>query len=130
MTLKRYLTFMAVATALAWAAWLLVLLKVSPDEVGGWGISLFFISLLMALWGSFTLLGMVIRFLFLKREIVYYQVVNSYRQGLIVAFVITSILLLRSLGILAWWNLILLILGLGILESYFLSFQKTKYNEQ
>lgn len=129
MTLKRYLTFIAVGTGISWLAWLLVLLRVSPDQVGGWGIALFFISLFMALWGTFSLLGMVVRFLFLKQEIIYYQVVNSYRQGAFAGLILVLILLLQSLRILSWWNALLLVIGLSVFEYYFLSKQKTIYNE-
>ena len=130
MTLRRYLTFIAVGTGISWLAWLLVLFRVSPDQVGGWGVALFFISLFMTLWGTLTLLGMVVRFLFLKQEIIYYQVLNSYRQGAFASLILVLILVLQSFRILAWWNALLLVVGLSVVEYYFLSKQKTVYNEQ
>jgi len=130
MTLRRYLAFLGIGTGLSWFSWLLVLFRVSPDQVGGWGVLLFFLSLFMALWGTFSLVGMVIRFLLLKREIIYYQVVNSYRQGVFASCILVVMLALQSFRILRWWNALLLIIGISVVEYYFLSKQKTIYNER
>ncbi len=128
MTLKRYLLSMSLATAIAWAAWAMVLVLVSPEEVGMGGVLLFFVSLFLALIGTFSLVGLALRFLLLKKEMVYYQVVNSFRQAALLAILIDLSLVLQSFGLLTWWNFLLFVVGLGILELFFLQDQ-TQYDE-
>jgi hypothetical protein len=61
--------------------------------------------------------------IFLKRELIVRSVLVAFRQGFLVAILVTIILFLASHHILNTLNIILLILGLSALEFLLLSFE-------
>jgi hypothetical protein len=123
MTLRTYLALMITATLAAWLAFGIVVLTVNPETTNWIGIGLFYITLLIALTGTGSVIGFVVRFLFLKRELIVRSVLVAFRQGFLVAILVTIILFLASHHILNTLNIILLILGLSALEFLLLSFE-------
>jgi len=110
---------MTMATVLCWGGWLLVLFFVNPYEAG-WLVFLFFYaSLFLGLCGLFSIIGFVVRFIFIKNEFAYQQVKRAWRQGLILAGALTTALFLQSQALLVWWNLLLLVLLVGGIEYFF-----------
>ena len=82
------------------------------------GVVLFFVSLGITLMGSITLL----LFLFLKNKfpedpIKTYTI--SVRSGILLGVILISLGLLNSLGVLSWWNTIMVVLVAVVLEIYF-----------
>ena len=132
MTLRRYLITMAFTTLVCWGSFVIVLYKVDPETGGTIGLLLFFISLFFALWGTLSLLGFIIRF-FLKKNAVPFQFIGiSLRQALWFAILVTLTLFLVSQELLEWWMSIILIIGLTILEGFFLarSFEARSYQKK
>lgn len=121
MSFRGYIIAMLVATLLSWAAWLLVLIKVNPNEVQDLGFVLFYASLLLALLGTFSLLGLVFRHLRVRKKFLVEKVVTSFRQGLWFAVVVVAALILQSKGILTWVNVVLVVGIVTIMEFFFLS---------
>lgn len=124
MNLKQFLTFMLIGTALSWAMFLLVILKMEPS--GSLAIMMFYISLFLALMGSLSIIGLTIRVIFLKRNVIFKEVKNSFRQAILLSFLLIIVLFLQSKRLLSLWNMVFLVIALTALES-FLSSLRTKW---
>lgn len=126
MTLRTYLALMTVATLIAWLGFGIVLLTIDPGTTNWLGISLFYITLLICLMGTAAIIGFVIRFLFLKHELITRSVVVAFRQGFLVAILVTIILFFLSHRLFNILNVILVILGLTALEFLLLSLESDR----
>ncbi len=123
MTLKKYLNLMVILTVICWLAWVFVLFFINPEETGLIGFVLFHFSLFLAILGTASILGFIIRARF-NQGPVFKQVEVSFRQGIWLGLLIVGLLLLRGSGLLRWWNGLFLILFLMFLEFFFLSSRK------
>ncbi|MFA4871548.1 MAG: hypothetical protein WC610_00605 [Patescibacteria group bacterium] len=121
MTLKQLMIIMFFATMICWAIWVAVLFQIDPNESGITGFFMFYASLFFALLGSFFLASFGWRKLFSKFVMDYKIVATSFRQSIFFALLVVGILLLQSKDLLTWWNIILIIAALTIIESLFLS---------
>jgi len=127
MTLKSYLNFMTILTAICWLGWLAVIFLINPAQTGFLGFILFYSSLFLALVGSCALVGFLVRS-HLKEQPIFLQAQIAFRQGTWISLFAVGILALRGLDILRWWNALFLLLFLVILESFFLS-SRRKYKK-
>jgi len=127
MTLRQYLILMSVGAAICWMAWIFVLGSTDPTEAGFFGFLFFYCSLFLALAGTFSVFGFLIKKIILKNdEIVFHHVKSTVRQGMLVAGFIILGLILLQVKLLAWWNGILLILLFAVVEG--IIFTNRKYN--
>jgi len=125
MSLKRYLIGISISTIFCWLAWITVLYNINPETAGFIGIFLFYASLLVAVVGTLALLGFFFRVWFSREEIVYKHVGISLRQAFLFGLLIVGSLLLQGSRLLTWWNGLLFILGLTVLELFFLTRQNS-----
>ena len=125
MSLRSYIFLMLLATLACYLAFLAVIYFFDPFAGGIWALLFFYISLFLALVGTFSILGLIIRLFFTKEKLVLRKVVVSFRQALWFALLIVVSLHLKSIDLLAWKNIILLILAFALLELFFMSY-KTK----
>lgn len=121
MSLKRYLTLMSLITLVCWIAWLVVIFYMSPEESNVLVFLLFYLSLFFALMGTFSLIGFFIRVWFSKDPVIFRHLGISFRQAVWFSILLTGTLILQGSGFLRWWNVLLLILFLVIIEFFFLS---------
>ncbi|MEK7131305.1 MAG: hypothetical protein AAB797_01035 [Patescibacteria group bacterium] len=129
MTLRQYLVLMSVGAAICWLAWFFVLGSVDPSQAGFFGFLFFYSSLFLALAGTFSVIGFLIKKIVLKNDqIVFHHVRSTFRQSLLVATVIILGLILLQIKLLAWWNGILLILLFAAIEGVI--FTNRKYNNR
>jgi len=112
---------MAITTLVCWAAFLTVLVRIDPNSGGVIGLLLFFVSLFFSLWGTLSLLGFGIRFMIMRNTVPFRYIGVSLRQALWFAILIDLSLFLVSQELLVWWMSLLLVLGLVILEGFFLA---------
>jgi len=124
MTLKTYLTMMLLATAICWSAWVVVINSINPETTNLIGFLLFYVSLFLAVVGSTAIMGFLIRFVLLRRELVFRQVVIAFRQSFSFSILIIVLLILQSFSMLTWWNIVLLIVGLTMLEFFLISYKR------
>ena len=124
MSLKQYIIIMLIATLLCWGMFALVLLMINPFKAGILGFLFFYLSLFCATLGTGALIGLGIRQFRESEEIVYKQVLISFRQGIFFAGLICGLLFLQSFRLLAWWNISLLIFALALLELFFLTYRR------
>lgn len=127
MTLRLYLILMSVGALICWLAWFFVLSSVDPTQAGLFGFLFFYASLFLALAGTFSVIGFLIKKIILKNDqIVFHHVKSTFRQGMLIAGVIIFGLILLQIKLLTWWDGILLILLFAVIEGVI--FTNRKYN--
>lgn len=119
MSLQRYLILMTFATIVSWTSWAIVLFTIDPDANRALALFLFFGSLFLALSGSLALAGFGLRALFVKHKALFEQIGISFRQGVLLALYLVALLLLQGERYLTWWNALLFLLGIALLEFFF-----------
>jgi len=80
----------------------------------------------MAVTGTGSIIGFIIRFLFLKHELIVRSVLVAFRQGFFAAILISALLFIFSRDIFSWLNLGLLIVCLTALEFLLLSLESDR----
>ena len=98
----------------------MVILNIDPFSSGFVGLFSFYIMLFLALMGTFALFGFIVRAVFVKRSVLFRHIGVSLRQSVLFSSLIMVSLMLQANNLFTWWNAILLILGLGLLEFFFL----------
>lgn len=110
MTLRLYLALMSIGTFFCWVAWLFVITNISPTEAGLLGLFFFYFSFFLAILGTFSVLGFLIRKTIIKNDdVIFRHVRNTFRQSLLLSTLISIILFLLSQKLLFWWNFALLL---------------------
>lgn len=126
MTLKKYLAVMVIATTICWTIFLFVSSVVNPEATNWIGFFLFYLAIFMALSGTASLVGFLIRFVALKRELAFYAVKIAFRQSFMFALFVVAILILLSQSLFNWFNLIMLIVVFTITETVMINSSKTR----
>ena len=123
MTLRQYFFWMILATALCWLGWLSVVWMVDPAEAGVLGLFLFYAALSLALIGSFSVVGLGLRALARRQEPVSRHAATSFRQSVLLTGLMAGSLALQSRSLLTWWNLLLFVATMTVLEFFLISFR-------
>jgi hypothetical protein len=126
MTLKNYLWFMGLMTALLWGIFAFILYTIDPTVTNWLGFLLFYVSLFLALSGTATIIGFFIRFKALKHELIFRAVQTAFRQSFLFAFLIVAVLFLLSQKLFTWLNLFLLIAFVTVFEFLLISYHNPK----
>ncbi len=121
MSLKQYLIFMTAATFVSWLAWLIVLFYLNPEEAGFIGFALFYLALMFALVGTFSLIGFFMRVWFSREQVIFRHLRVSTRQALLFSILIISLLMMQGSGYLRWWSILLVVALLALIEFFFIS---------
>jgi len=124
MTLRQLLIIISIGTAICWATWLMVVINIDPTTSEMFGFLLFYMCLFCALLGSFFLATFVWRKIFNKNSIEYQIVGTSFRQSFSFGILVILMLMLKSHDLLTWWNMLMVIAGLTLIEFFFLSFKR------
>ncbi|MFA6383609.1 MAG: hypothetical protein WCX17_04280 [Parcubacteria group bacterium] len=112
---------MRIVTLFSIIALVLVVNYVDPEAAGIIGKALFFLILFFALSGLFNLILLWFRRKITHSENAHAQVGLSFRQGLLLSVLATGLLLMQSFRVLVWWDGLLLLAGIFLIELYFLS---------
>ena len=125
MTLRSYLWGMRVSTVFALVGWGFVLNHIDPEKTGPIGQLLFYASTFLALSGIFILfLTWLRRKAIRDEEEVLAGMGMSFRQGALLSLLSVSLLFLQSMRMLTWWDGLLVVAGIFLIELYFLSHKK------
>jgi len=122
MNFSVLLAGLVLSILLAGACLAAILVYFNPTASGPLIFILFYLSLLIASTGIFTLIGLLIRRISQKRRFplpisrAIRQLEISFRQGLLLAMILVAALILQSQQILAWWHLIILVGLVGLAE--------------
>ncbi len=118
---------MAIGTALCWVVWFLVISNINPSAAGLIGFLLFYISLFLALTGTISVIGFLIRKKIDKNDtVIFHHVRHTFRQGLLISALVLSALLLQQFKMLNWLTGILVVVLFLIIESIFFANRKYK----
>ncbi len=124
MSLKYYLWWMTAGTLGAWAVLWLVMKYLDPQSTGFLGLLLFYVAVFLSVTGTLTIFGFTWRMFRFKDEVLFRHMTQAFRQGAMLALVVVGALFLEAQKLLTWWNLGLLILGLTLLEFFWLSVKR------
>jgi len=114
---------MLFATLIFYLSLFMVLTFFEPSNAGWQGFALFYISLGLSLIGTLTLIGLLVRVFFSRETLVVKDVLISLRQGILFTVLIIVALILKGLDLLMWWNILLLIGALTLLEIFLMSYK-------
>lgn len=124
MTIRGYIAFMVAGSSIAALAWYVVLATVDPFTAPFLGITLFYLAFSLALLGVLTLLIFAIRSMIDREELPVRTLGIAVREAFwAVAFLVIILILLRH-NLLAWWNIVPLVLGFSLAEYAFLSIRR------
>lgn len=115
---------MTAGTLGAWAVLWLVMEYLDPKSTGFLGLLLFYVAVFLSVTGTLTILGFAWRMFRFKDEVLFRHMTQAFRQGAMLALVVVGALFLEAQKLLTWWNLGLLILGLTLLEFFWLSVKR------
>jgi len=119
---------MAIATLICYVSFGYVVWTVDPEVTNWAGFALFYACLFLALTGTFALIGFLIRFIALKRDLVFRSVRDAFRQSFLFSFIIIAALYLLSKNLFNWMNILFLAIGLTVFEFFLISYSKNNYD--
>ncbi len=127
MSFVAYLLLMLFGTALSWGAWVLVLQSVNPDESGIVGFVMFYLTLIMALIGTLSLIELLLRKAFGRERLVLARDVRtSFRHGVLLSLITALSLGLTAQGWFTWWVLLIMLAVAGLIEYLSLVVQEAR----
>lgn len=113
---------MIAGTVLAWTGVVLVLTMTDPTDARAVVLGIFYAALFLALTGTLSLAGFGMRIWLLKQQyFVSRQVLVSFRQAMLLSLLLVTALILQSKGILTWWNALLVLGAVTLLEFFFIT---------
>jgi hypothetical protein len=121
MTLKAYIWGMRLIGLMSLAAVAAVIFYIDPESSGFLGLALFYLVAFFALSSIFNLVLLFIRRKLIGNGVAASSIGLSFRQGMLMALMALGILALQNLGILVWWDALLVAGGVFLIELYFLS---------
>ena len=121
MSLKAYIWSLILSTFLALGAWLFVLFNIDPFDAGIIGQIFFYFSLWIFLLGVFVNILTWLRVKFLGGEQAVETMKLSFRQGVLIALLLITLLILWASGYFVWWVALLVTAGFFLVELFFLS---------
>jgi hypothetical protein len=108
-------------TLLALAAWVLVIFY-TDSEKGGVPVKLiFYFTFFLLLTGIFILMLSFLRRKFGKDGVILSDLGISFRQGMLLSLLAIVLLMLQSFRFLTWWDGLLSVAGIFLIELYFLT---------
>ena len=126
MTYKAFLSTIIAGTIISWAGLYLILMNTDPITTES-ALFLFFSTLFLALFGTFTSLGLVARSIFLTKK---YATMHHFKQSIRQSFLL-SIVTLLSLYLLAnnlfvWWLAIIMLFVIILFETAIYSLRTSR----
>ena len=128
MGFRDYLLLMGGGTVAAWVAWVVALFAMDPTTSGIIGFLLFFVTLALALIGSFSILGTAFGVWRHPDELVSRQVGRSFRHAILFTGTILGTLQLFASDLFRWWTVGLLLLTITFIELAFLQERRPNHH--
>ena len=121
MTLKTYVWGMRIMTLISLVAFGAIVNYFDPSKSGIVGKLLFFVVLFFFLSGLFNLSLLFLRRKLLGGEGALATVGLSFRQANLLSLFCIGLLILQSFRMLEWWDGLIVLAGVFLIELYFLS---------
>jgi len=121
MSFRSYLILMSIASVAAWIAWAVVLHGVDPSLSGQMGYILFYLTLSIALFGTISVFGVLVRLWKDRTAIAVRVTMQAFRQALLLTALFIGSLVLFSQGWFRWWTMLLVVIIVSFIELAFVS---------
>lgn len=121
MTLRTYIWGLRIVNVVSFSALALVIYFIDPFKSGVLGVAVFYLILFFALSGVLNLFLLWLRKSTLGGEAAFSSLALSFRQGILLSLFVVGLLILQSFRLLLWWDGLLLLGGIFVIEFYFLS---------
>lgn len=115
---QKVLFIIGLASFISWSAWAMVIFNLDPFQSAGLSLPLFFISLSLALVGTYTIVLFYLKKMRSKIEVYTKHVMISLRQGILLGLCTILCLALLMLGLLRIWNGLLIVFLITMIEFY------------
>jgi len=121
MTLKSYIWGMRLITLVSLIALGLVVFYTNPESRDMAGKIFFYLTLFFLLSGIFNLVLLLAREKMMRDGGIMENISLSFRQGMLLSLMAVGILALQSVRALVWWDALLVVAGVFLIELYFVS---------
>ncbi|MEI7426287.1 MAG: hypothetical protein WCK16_05215 [Candidatus Moraniibacteriota bacterium] len=119
---RGYLWLIRIIGFVAFLSLSFIVIKIEPEK--DILIKIFFyLAFFFLLSSLFNLFFLRLRRKMMRGELVGENIMLSFRQGMLLAILATSLLVLQGLRMLLWWDGLLVVAGIFLIELYFLSGQ-------
>lgn len=130
MGLKTFIVLMTLTTVLAWSGWAVIVFMVNPQAATPLEFMFFYVSLLLSLVGTLSLIGIALRWLFQgRRRGQIYRVSMAFRQACLWSLALVIALALQSQRMLSWWLIMLLVIAFATIEFTILVLSQPRWEE-
>lgn len=119
MNIKTNLFIIFSITLLALGVWLMILFNINPKNADWLEKLAFFGSLLLLLSGTLTFIIFYFRIWFSNKEVIYSYLPIAIRHSVLISFIAVSLLFLNALDVLTWWDGIILVVVIILIELFF-----------
>lgn len=121
MTLRQLIILILLSTILLWGGWIWTLFVIDPDATNWLGFLFFYVIFFLAMTGTMALVG-----LFFRRKrgtdlLLHHLVHITFRQGMLLAALATSLLFLqglRQLGVIALSVMFVVVVALELFLAW------------
>ena len=121
MTLQSYLWGLRIGTLISFAAFCAVIFLTDPVDIGSAAFVLFYVTFLLTASGIGVLLLTWIWLRMAKEMLTLGEMGMAIRQGILLGFLSTIIIGLQQAKILLWWIALIVIVGVFLIELYFIT---------
>jgi len=124
MGLRGYIALICLGTALAAAAWGIILFNVNPEEADIAAFAMFYVTLAAMLVGILTTSMTIIRVCVMKREVIQREIQKAFRHALLFTAMTIISLFLAAGDRFSVIPLVVMIAAASIIEYFFLQFSR------
>ncbi|HLN18870.1 MAG TPA: hypothetical protein VK255_01740 [Patescibacteria group bacterium] len=121
MTIRAYIWINRLLSLFSFALFGIIVTYVSPDDYGWQGKVAFYLIFGLFLSSFFGQMLIFLRRRTLETGMEDKNAILSMRQGLLLALLAVILLVLQSFRVLVWWDGLLVVAGVFLVELYFLS---------
>ena len=119
---RGYLWLIRIIGLLALSALVFIVIKIEPER-SVWVKVYFYLAFFLFSSALFNLFLLGLRRRVMRGELVGENIVLSLRQGILLSLLATGLLALQGFRMLLWWDGLLMVAGIFLIELYFLSNQ-------
>lgn len=119
MTLRQLITLILMATLLLWAGWCWTLFVIDPDATNWLGFLFFYAIFFLAMTGTMALAGLFLRKKRGTDMLLYHLVRITFRQGVLLAGLLTALLVLQGVRLLSLIAMGVLFVAVLTVELFF-----------
>ncbi len=125
MTARKSLAIVAIVLLLGSASFFLVLFRLNPYSAPLLSLPLFYVSSFFMLSSLATLVGFAGRWITRRKDEEFYNPLNvSLRQGFLLSLCVIGLLLFQAIRTLSYFDVILLVAIIVLIEVYFMAREK------